>query len=79
MEITAVHSGKVVLPVIYVEEAVVDGIDVELVEIVYVAVETSDREEIVAEVDTADHEQIVAMFDTTHCCTLRHIWLIIIL
>ena len=49
LEITVVHSGEVVLPVIDVEAVVVDR----------VAVDTSDREEIVAEVDTADHEEVV--------------------
>ena len=49
LEITVVHSGEVVLPVIDVEAVVVDR----------VAVNTSDREEVVAEVDTADHEVVV--------------------
>ena len=54
LEITVVHSGEVVLPVIDVEAVVVDR----------VAVDTSDREEIVAEVDTADHEEVVVEVDT---------------
>ena len=54
MEITVVHSGEVVLPVIYVEAVVVDR----------VAVNTSDREEVVAEVDTADREEVVVEVDT---------------
>ena len=54
LEITAVHSGKVVLPVIDVEAVVVDR----------VAVNTSDHEEVVAEVDTADREEVVVEVDT---------------
>ena len=54
LEITVVHSGEVVLPVIDVEAVVVDR----------VAVNTSDREEVVAEVDTADHEEVVVEVDT---------------
>ena len=53
LEITVVHSGKVVLPVIDVEAVVVDR----------VAVDTS-CEEVVAEVDTADHEEVVVEVDT---------------
>ena len=54
LEITVVHSGEVVLPVIDVEAVVVDR----------VAVNTSDREEVVAEVDTADREEVVVEVDT---------------
>ena len=54
LEITVVHSGEVVLPVIVVEAVVVDR----------VAVNTSDREEVVAEVDTADREEVVVEVDT---------------
>ena len=54
LEITVVHSGEVVLPVIDVEAVVVDR----------VAVDTSDREEVVVEVDTADLEREVAVVDT---------------
>ena len=54
LEITVVHSGEVVLPVIDVEAVVVDR----------VAVNTSDREEVVAEVDTADREEVVVDVDT---------------
>ncbi|KAI0212252.1 hypothetical protein LSAT2_002833 [Lamellibrachia satsuma] len=43
------YGGEVVLPVIDVESVVVDR----------VAVNTSDREEVVAEVDTADREEVV--------------------
>ena len=53
LEITVVHSGKVVLPVIDVEAVVVDR----------VAVDTS-CEEVVADVDTADHEEVVVEVDT---------------
>ena len=54
LEITVVHSGEVVLPVIDVEAVVVDR----------VAVNTSDREEVVAGVDTADREEVVVEVDT---------------
>ena len=52
--ITVVRSVDVVLPVIDVETVAVDR----------VAVDTSDREEIVAEVDTADREEVVVEVDT---------------
>ena len=39
-------------------------IDVEAVVVDRVAVDTSDREEVVAEVDTADREEVVGEFDT---------------
>ena len=64
LEITAVHSDKVVLPEIDVEAIVVDRVAVELVEIVGVGVDTSDREEVVAEVYTAVCEEVVAEIDT---------------
>ena len=54
LEITVVHRGEVVLPVIDVEAVVVDR----------VAVNTSDREEVVVEVDTAGLEREVAVVDT---------------
>ena len=54
MEITVVHSGEVVLPVIDVEAVVVDR----------VAANTSDHEEVVADVDTADREEVVVEVDT---------------
>ena len=54
LEITVVRSVDVVLPVIDVEAVAVDR----------VAVDTSDREEVVAEVDTADREEVVAEVDT---------------
>ena len=54
LEITVVHSGEVVLPVIDVEAVVVGR----------VAVDTSDHEEVVAKVDTADREQVVVKVDT---------------
>ena len=39
-------------------------IDVEAVVVDTVAVDTSDREEVVAEVDTADREEVVGEVDT---------------
>ena len=54
LEITVVHSGDVVLPVIDLEAVVVDR----------VAVDTADREEVVVEVDTAGLEGVVVEVDT---------------
>ena len=54
LEITVVHSGEVVLLVIDVEAVVVDR----------VAVDTSDREEVVVEIDTAGLEREAAVVDT---------------
>ena len=78
LEITVVHSGEVVLPMIYVEAVVVDRVAVDTSDIEEVVVEvdtaglerdvavvdTSDREEVVAEVDTADREEVVVEVDT---------------
>ena len=49
------------LPVINVEAVVVDR----------VAVDTSDREELVAEVDTADHEEVVVLKEKLQLSTQR--------
>ena len=79
LEITVVHSGEVVLPMIDVEAVVVDRVAVDTSDIEEVVVEvdtaglerdvavvdTSDREEVVVEVDTAGLERDVAVVDTS--------------
>ena len=76
-EVTVVHSGEVVLPVIDVEAVVVDRVPVdtlereEVVAVVDIAdceeveVDTAGLEGVVAVVDTTDREEVVGEVDTT--------------